>query len=108
MTGYSYLLYTRNPESYRNNNKSVIPHTKMNLITILITSIIFSSLIIITIILKNPIASYICTLGYLAFAILIINQSDYDSDTDSEIESESEAECDEVDNNKSPKENKDD
>jgi hypothetical protein len=66
---------------------------------------------------KNPIASYIFTVGNLAFIILIACQSDSDSDSeadlesdseiDSEIESESESECDEVPDNKSLKEKKD-
>ena len=119
MTGYSYLLDTRNPECCRNNNKNLIPDTRMNLTTVLIVSIIFSSLSVFTIVVKNPIASYIFTVGNLAFIILIACQSDSDSDSDSEadlesdseidseIESESESECDEVPDNKSLKEKKD-
>jgi len=117
MTGYSYLLDTRNPECGRNNNKNLIPDTRMNLTTVLIVSIIFSSLSVFTMVVKNPIASYIFTVGNLAFIILIACQSDSDSDSeadlesdseiDSEIESESESECDEVPDNKSLKEKKD-
>ena len=116
MTGYSYLLDARDPECCRNNNKKVIPDTRMNLTTILSMSIIFSSLIIITIILKNPIGSYICIVGYLAFIILITTQSEYrsdsdydsDSDSDSESQTESETESDEVPDNKSSKDKKND
>jgi hypothetical protein len=110
MTGYSYLLDARDPECCRNNNKNVIPDTRMNLTTILSMSIIFSSLIIITIILNNPIGSYICIVGYLAFIILITTQSEYqsDSDYDSESHIESETESDEVPDNKPSKDKKND
>ena len=110
MTGYSYLLDARDPECCRNNNKNVIPDTRMNLTTILSMSIIFSSLIIITIILNNPIGSYICIVGYLAFIILITTQSQYqsDSDYDSESHIESETESDEVPDNKPSKDKKND
>jgi hypothetical protein len=118
MTGYSYLLDARDPECCRNNNKNIIPDTRMNLTTILIISIIFSSLSVITIVVKNPIASYIFIVGNVAFVILIACQTETDSDSDSdsethseiesEIESESESECDDVPDNKSPKEKKDD